>query len=905
MNVGVIGLGYVGLTFSAVLAKCGVQVYGIERNSSIYARLLRGEAHFYEPGLNELLKEHLGGRLIIRQAFPHEVDFDAFVITVGTPLREESEEPNLDYILGALDALAPVYHGDELIVLRSTVSPGTTRKVVLPYMKKLCRRPEHQLYVAFCPERTIEGKALVELTELPQIISGNQQEAIYKAKALFAHLTSNLIETASLEEAELVKLFNNTYRDMHFAVGNVLCMVAQKYGVDGQKVICRANEGYQRSDIPLPGLVGGPCIAKDAHLLTHFLPDSPEKKFVQLARHYNESLADKIVSWVENKARLLNKRTVAISGLAFKGKPDTSDLRNSVPLRIAEKLAKEGFALHLHDFICPTETLSSLHIGKIHEDFYDCVRPAKLVLILNNNQRYTQIETWTTSSDDKIQLLDVWGVCPYLAEDYRISYTSLGNMFVSIPDETSIKSQDTIYSWANEQAVEQVQQDIAFLCSNVEIINRNWKIDDAPIYNRFAPVVFVKRLIRKMTYWLIKPQWEQQMHFNQLTAAALSDLMRIHSRLLGQKIEQMVDSEVNLVAETDEPRVIQLVSSLNYGDAVGNDAIAIKHALRAQGIITEIYALNIHKKLKPGTARFFSELPPLKDNDLVIYHFASESPLSDQLGKLKGIKLLRYHNITPPSFFHGFDHETEKNCSVGLKQIEKIKEHIDACLPVSQFNKQCLIEIGYNCPMYVAPILIHFEDYAQEPDAAVIDRYRDGVTNVVFVGRVAPNKKIEDVISAFAYYREHHDKTARLFLVGAFSPDNKYYLMLREHLRKLGVQDVIFPGHIPFAQILSYYKIADIFLCMSEHEGFCVPLVEAMYFKVPIVAYASTAIPDTLGGSGVLVESKNCAEIAKVMERVVQDKGYRQQVVEGQSERLKDFDNMKIKKELLKALKIR
>lgn len=204
--------------------------------------------------------------------------------------------------------------------------------------------------------------------------------------------------------------------------------------------------------------------------------------------------------------------------------------------------------------------------------------------------------------------------------------------------------------------------------------------------------------------------------------------------------------------------------------------------------------------------------------------------------------------------------------------------------------------------MTVMPILIRFSDYEAKPGQSVIDRYSDGVTNILFVGRVAPNKKFQDVISAFAEYKNTYDKSARLFLVGSFGEGDKYYNELLQHIESLGVKDVIFPGHIPFADILAYYSVADAFLCMSEHEGFCVPLVEAMYFHVPVVAYASSAIPSTLGGSGVLLENKSFKTAAAEVNKIVSDKALKNEIVAKQDIRLRDFSAEVIKKSLLDYL---
>lgn len=459
----------------------------------------------------------------------------------------------------------------------------------------------------------------------------------------------------------------------------------------------------------------------------------------------------------------------------------------------------------------------------------------------------------------------------------------------------------------NEQNMEQLMQDINYLKENVDTMNQIWVIEDAyiksniPIIGRL--IVLLKRAIRKTIYWFIRPYWDQQIAFNSAAASAVSDLYRIQSRLLeGAQFEVREQNPQVILEETDEPRVIQLVSSLNFGDAVGNDVIAFKNALKEQGIVTEIFANNIHKRIAPGTARFFKELPALKENDIVIYHFASECPMAEAVKKLPCKKILRYHNITPPAFFHGYDADAEKATKNGLKQVKELAPYIDFGLPVSEFNKHDLEEMGYKCPMEVLSILIQFEDYAQKPSEKIIKKYKDGITNILFVGRMAPNKKVEDVISAFHYYKTHYDETARLFLVGSFSEENKYYQMLVKHIAKLGVKDVIFPGHISFDEILGYYSVADVFLCMSEHEGFCVPLVEAMYFKVPIVAYSSTAIPDTLSGSGVVVDEKDYAVIGSTINKLINDSEFRNKIINEQNNRLKAFDNVSLKQKFIEYL---
>ena len=224
------------------------------------------------------------------------------------------------------------------------------------------------------------------------------------------------------------------------------------------------------------------------------------------------------------------------------------------------------------------------------------------------------------------------------------------------------------------------------------------------------------------------------------------------------------------------------------------------------------------------------------------------------------------------------------------------------CIAVSEYNKQDLLEAGFTCPIDVCPILIPFEDYQQAPSQAVLDRYNDDWTNLIFVGRIAPHKHQEDVIRAFSWYKKHLNPKSRLFLVGSGNID-RYTKRLHDYIDLLGVKDVIFPGHIKFNEILAYYKLADVFLCMSEHEGFCVPLAEAMCFRVPIVARAAAAVPDTLDGSGVLLPDNDPVRAALAVDRLVRDPALREEVLASQDRRLQDFQYPVIRDQLLQILR--
>lgn len=299
MRIGIVGLGYVGLTLGIVAADCGLEVFGVEVNPQIKECLKNNRAHFHETNLNDLIEKHNNKNFFCVENFPQDKKFDAFIITVGTPLQKNSKTPNFDAISSAVKSISKVYDGSQLVILRSTVSVGTTRKIVMPLLAELSGT--ENIFVSMCPERTLEGKAIQELTNLPQIISGNNSQALEMARKIFEKITPSVIEAASLEEAELAKLYCNTYRDMNFAIGNAFCLAAQTFGVNGNSVINLANEGYVRANIALPGFVAGPCLEKDAYLLTNNMAECDSKNFILTARKISDSLEDSVVDWVNSQ----------------------------------------------------------------------------------------------------------------------------------------------------------------------------------------------------------------------------------------------------------------------------------------------------------------------------------------------------------------------------------------------------------------------------------------------------------------------------------------------------------------------------------------------------------------------------------------------------------------------------
>ncbi len=352
-----------------------------------------------------------------------------------------------------------------------------------------------------------------------------------------------------------------------------------------------------------------------------------------------------------------------------------------------------------------------------------------------------------------------------------------------------------------------------------------------------------------------------------------------------------------------KPRIIQLSSTISRGDAVGNDILAFQEAFVSMGYPSVVYTEFPHRGAGLEMVQSEAQMPVMKPEDIAIYHHATGTDLAKRFAGLPCQKIMVYHNVTPPEFFTPYDKGAAESCKRGLENVGEMRDAVDGCIADSEFNRRELQKMGYTCPIDICPILLPFRDYSQQPDADIMRRYSDGHTNIIFVGRVAPNKKFEDVISVFEVYQRLFDPEARLTLVGSHDEQGAYFQSLHQLVEQLALKNVVFTGHIPFSNILAYYRTADVFLCMSEHEGFCVPLIESMYFDVPIVAYASTAIPETLGGSGILLESKEPAAVAEAVNRVVRDQETRNQVLEGQRARLKAFSYEQTKGVLAKIIR--
>lgn len=340
-------------------------------------------------------------------------------------------------------------------------------------------------------------------------------------------------------------------------------------------------------------------------------------------------------------------------------------------------------------------------------------------------------------------------------------------------------------------------------------------------------------------------------------------------------------------------RFVQILPTFSFGDAIGNHVRALDGYMKKYGLETEIYASVIDEKLPDGIAKNYKEYESRED-DIILYHLSIGKDINRQFIEQKGIKIINYHNITPPDFFSEYSYPSQQLCEAGLQDTAFLHDKVQFCIADSEYNKQDLMKMGYQCDIGVIPILIAFEDYKKTPDSKILKTLSDDMTNIIFVGRVAPNKKQEDIIEAFYYYKKYYNAQSRLILVGNYRGMENYCQRLRNYIDELGVEDVMITGQVSFKSILAYYHKADLFLCQSEHEGFCVPLVEAMFFGVPIVAYDSTAIGETMQEGGILLPTKEPLVTAGVMNKLLSSAELRNTVKENQEKRLKEFDNKKV-----------
>jgi len=439
-TVCILGLGFVGLTLAAVMAEVGFHIIGVEIRKDVLQKLEAGIAHFYEPGLTDAMHRAVkNGRLKVHNAIPPDCAATVYIITVGTPLDARGRV-NLDSVTRIAHQIAERIKDDDIVILRSTVKIGTTEHLVRPIVAKSGKR----FQIAFCPERTIEGQALEELRHLPQIIGAADHDTVTRAAQLFNFLTPTVIRVSSAETAELIKLVDNGRRDLLFGYANEVARICDTIGVSAAEVVRSGRFGYTRTDLPMPGPVGGPCLSKDPHILVESVEQFGIQPEITLAaRLVNERQPAELVHFIRKIAATAvnfpaNPR-IAILGIAFKGRPPTDDVRGTMAIPVQRELVKAfpGASIIVHDPIVDDQTLRSLEMIPV-DSLEQTFTQTSLSIILNNHPIYATmpIETITEPMARPGFVYDCWN--NFIERPVRlpsgVCYIALGSQSVPISD---------------------------------------------------------------------------------------------------------------------------------------------------------------------------------------------------------------------------------------------------------------------------------------------------------------------------------------------------------------------------------------------------------------------------------------------------------------------------------------
>ena len=436
MTIAIIGLGYVGLTLALALADKGVKVLGIEINPDVYTKLSKGIPTRNESGLDKYLKRNLGKNFNVFLNLDNLPEKPTvYIICVPTPIKNNL--PNMDHLIKATKSIGKSMSGDELVIVRSTSPVGTTRKTIIPVLETELKNRNiiNPINIVFAPERTAEGIALKELNKLPQIIGGINEDSALKAIKLFRKLTPTIIQVSSIESAEMIKLIDNSFRDVRFAYANEIMLLCEKVGVDVHECITNSNTEYSRNNIPLPSPgVGGPCLSKDSYLLAgshdtlKFLPN--QQSLILAGRLVNESIPSIIAKKIKDQIKthlLKDKIKIFVMGFAFKGEPETDDIRNSSTVDLVKDLLNV-YEVYGHDPVVSNEVLKSLSV--IPSNLEDGFKDADCVIIMNNHKNYRKLDILSLlkKSSTPCIFIDCWRLFDkkIFEKNESIIYTGIG-----------------------------------------------------------------------------------------------------------------------------------------------------------------------------------------------------------------------------------------------------------------------------------------------------------------------------------------------------------------------------------------------------------------------------------------------------------------------------------------------
>ena len=395
----ILGLGHVGLTLALVMADRGFNVIGFDTNSQIISDVKQKKSPILEPNIESYL-ERLIDKTFHATTDLDDITADVYIITVGTPIDSKTKIPNIEYIKSASKTIGEKIKKGDLVILRSTVPIGLSRNIVVPILEeKSGLECGSDFLLSYSPERTIEGEALKELRELPQIVSGYNSNSSIMSSKIFSKITDHVIDVGPLESAEMVKIMNNTFRDVKFAYANEMALICKDLGLDMVELVKSANAGYKRDRIPVPSPgVGGACLSKDSYILRYSTENIEHKpNIVSLARDLNELIPREILKSISQELDKANKQIETskffIIGFAFKGDPETADLRGSTTIDFLNELKKssgEENILYGYDPIVAPEEIEELGIKFV--DYSEGFNNADVILFMNNHKSYVSLD---------------------------------------------------------------------------------------------------------------------------------------------------------------------------------------------------------------------------------------------------------------------------------------------------------------------------------------------------------------------------------------------------------------------------------------------------------------------------------------------------------------------------------
>ena len=409
----IVGLGHVGQPLAVMLAEAGFTVYGVDIQQQVIKTMQKGHSHVEEPGLSDLIKRHLNKRLFV--GLPESTNIDiaqTIVLTVESDQPKTKRSPNLTNLKNAAAWVGSQLRPGQLLIVRSTVPVGVTRTVIRPILEANGLRAGTDFGLAFCPERTLEGAALKEICSTPQIVGGIDDASGERAESIFRKLTRSVVRVSSLEAAEAIKLIDNTYRDTRFAFANTIAEFCEGLGLDSLELIRSANCEYSRNSIPVPSPgVGGSCIPKDSRFLQYSARQAGLRiPLISTARKVNEEGARRLAYRLARLIRL-EGATVFVAGFAYKGAPETSDMRGSPTLDLVDHLKGEGADVTGYDPAVDFERIAAAGVRPV-KSVAAGLRECKACVFMTNHPEFGRLQVADLGEHlrPSAVIVDGWGL---------------------------------------------------------------------------------------------------------------------------------------------------------------------------------------------------------------------------------------------------------------------------------------------------------------------------------------------------------------------------------------------------------------------------------------------------------------------------------------------------------------